>query len=189
LVDLETLLDRCRAGDGLAWEALVRRYQSRVYGVALHFVRDRDLARDLAQEIFVRLYERLPGYNGETFVAWMYRLARNLCIDHLRRRGARPPFDDQPIGETIDPLDTDADPERDRLRHARSALLYRAIDRLGEAHREMILLKEIQGLELHEIADLLGAPLGTVKSRSHRARAELARVVLELDPGYAAGSG
>ena len=89
MLDLVTLLEGCRNGDELAWEALVHRYQARVHAMAYHYVRDADEARDLAQETFVRIYQRLDSAKSEGFVAWMLRISRNLCIDQLRRRKAR----------------------------------------------------------------------------------------------------
>ena len=107
----------------------------------------------------------------------MLRIARNACLDHLRRRKARPPAQDLPADEMFDlaaPGDhPDADLERDDQRH----VLEVALQRLSDINREAILLKDIQGLPLEEMADMLDLPLGTVKSRCSRARVELARVV------------
>ena len=145
-------------------------------------MRDSEEARDLAQEIFLRLYERIRTFEGGNFTAWMLRLARNLCIDRLRRRNARPPATDVDVGSGLELPAGGPDPEQSWINDSRKQLIYRAMGRLSEQHREVILLKEIQGLELQEIADLLQTPLGTVKSRSNRARVELARRVLALDP-------
>jgi RNA polymerase sigma-70 factor (ECF subfamily) len=89
---LNDLVDRCRAGDELAWEAFVRQFQGRLYAVACSYMSTREEARDVAQEVFVRLYEkrRLWPPTEEEFVPWMFRTARNLCIDQLRRAKARP---------------------------------------------------------------------------------------------------
>jgi RNA polymerase sigma-70 factor (ECF subfamily) len=185
LVEDATLLKRCRRGDDLAWEALVRRYQGRVYAVAWHYTRNAEEARDLAQEIFIRVYERLDTFRGgDRLLPWMLRLARNACIDRLRRWAARSRPGDHPAVEDL-PLATDAPgPEENAAAASRRRLLYRALDQLSEAHREIILLKDIQGLKLDEIARLLGLPVGTVKSRSRRARLELAARLRVLDPSY-----
>jgi RNA polymerase sigma-70 factor (ECF subfamily) len=184
-VDDATLLARCAEGDPLAWEALVRRHQSRVYAVAYHYLRDAEEARDQAQEIFIRVYERLHTFRGEErFLPWMLRLARNACIDRLRRRAARPPGADLRIEDDLEVAVEAPDAEALFEAESRRRLLYRALDRMSEKHREMILLKEIQGLQLEELASLLGLPLGTVKSRSSRARLELAETLLGLDPSY-----
>jgi RNA polymerase sigma-70 factor (ECF subfamily) len=184
LVDVATLVERCRSGDALAWEALVRTCQARVHAVALHYLRNAEEARDVAQDVFVRVYENLDAFDGGEFLPWLLRVARNACIDRLRRIKARPPLHDVPIEERPD-LAADAEgPEEQSGRQERKRLLHRALDGLSEKHREILLLKEIQGLTLEEIGTLLGLPVGTLKSRSHRARLELAERVREIDPSY-----
>lgn len=191
--DVLTLIERCRQKDELAWEQLVRTYQGRVYAVAFCYVRDRDEARDLAQAAFIRVYQKLGSYNGGEFLPWLLRLVRNLCVDHLRRRKARPRASDLPFEQSAEFLpDAGPSPEQAWLSDTRRRLVYHALRRITGPSREMILLKEIQGLKLREIADLLELPVGTVKSRSSRARIELAQQVLELDPSYgkpSAGTG
>ncbi len=187
MLDVPTLLERCREGDDLAWEALVRRYQARVYSVAVHYMRDREEARDAAQEIFVRIYQRLDSFRGdERFVPWMLSLARNCCIDRLRRLKVRTPSSSIPLDEGPELTEPGPAPAERVEAEDRKRLLYRALERLSDKNREMILLKEIQGLKLEEIAELLVLPLGTVKSRSNRARIELARTLRVLDPSCGA---
>jgi RNA polymerase sigma-70 factor (ECF subfamily) len=172
------LIDRCRQGDELAWEHLVRRYQGRVCSVAYTYTGSEEEALDVAQEVFVRVWKRLDSCRDpERFAAWLLRIARNACLDQLRRRRARPPAQDLPADEMHDLAAAnerpDADLERDDQRH----VLEVALQRLSPINREAILLKDIQGLPLEEMADMLDLPLGTVKSRCSRARVELARVV------------
>lgn len=185
-MDLGLLLERCRGGDELAWEALVRTYQSSVYAVARHYLGDREEARDVAQEVFVRLYGRLDSFaGGDTFKAWLLQMTRNASIDRLRRIKARPPVSDVAADEAM--LVCDDDPERNAATEARERLLRRALARLGDKHREVLLLKEIHGLTIEQVAQLLDLPVGTVKSRSNRARLELAAVLRTLDPTLGAG--
>src|SRR5262245_10353843 len=169
-MDHAELLERCRRGDQLAWEALVRRNQARVYGLALHYARDAEEARDLAQEVFVRIYRKLSSLpDDRIFLPWLLRLTRNICIDYLRRAKVRPAHalgTDEGTG--VDLVDPGPTPEEAWLEDDRRRLVHRALQRLSEVNREMILLKEIQGLKLEEIASLLDLPLGTVKSRSNR---------------------
>jgi RNA polymerase sigma-70 factor (ECF subfamily) len=180
--EVTTLLERCRQGDELAWEALVRNYQSRVYAVALQYVRQPDEARDLAQDIFVKLYRRLETFHGhETFLPWLLRLARNASIDHLRRRKARPPRSDIRVEEGPPIPDPGPGPHDSWAAHHSKRLVWAAMEKLSQPNREMIVLKEIQGLNLQEIATLLEIPMGTVKSRSNRARLELARAIQAMD--------
>jgi len=188
-VTLESLLDRCRQGDELAWEALVRRFQGQVYGLAFHYLGNAEEARDLAQEIFVRIYQRIHTFRGsERFVPWMIRIARNLCIDRIRWLKARRYGSEVPVDEMIGLSTQGPDPEQQWQASSRKQLLYRALQTMGELNREIILLKDIQGLSLEEIASLLKVPIGTVKSRSNRARLELARRVLALGGGCAAAA-
>jgi len=187
LMDCGTLLKRCRQGDELAWEALVRQYQGRVYSVAYHYVGDAEDARDLAQEIFVRLYRTLSHVDGETLLPWVIRVARNASIDFLRRRKARPPARDIAADEMWDLPSQAPTPEESCAEGDRRRLVHRALGRLTSLNREIIILKEIQGMSIQDIASLLGVPVGTVKSRSNRARIELAEAILALEG--AAGGG
>lgn len=187
LLDVATLLERCRQGDELAWEALVRRFQGRAFAIACHYMRNAEEARDVAQEIFVRIYERLDTFHGdEAFLPWMLRLSRNACIDALRRRKARPPAADVVIEETVQVASTAPTPEEASVARSARDLLYRAMDRMSDSDREILMLKEIQGLKVEEIATLLDIPTGTVKSRCNRARLDLAARVRRLDPSYGA---
>jgi RNA polymerase sigma-70 factor (ECF subfamily) len=186
-LDLESLLQRCRAGDELAWEGLVRRFQGRVFGLAYHYLRDREEAQDVAQEAFIRIYNHLDRFEeGGNFVAWALRITRNCAIDRVRHLGARPALGEAQVEEMQLPSQEQPAPDVDAIVNERQRLLYRALDLMSAVNREMILLKDIQGLRQQEIADLLSLPLGTVKTRSMRARLELARRIVELDPSYGA---
>ena len=180
-MNLAAILTRCRAGDALAWEALVRQYQSRIYGMAYHYLGNPEDARDAAQEVFVRIFQNLAACgDAEMFLPWIIRIARNACIDHLRRRKARSQGKDVALDAIADLADRGNTPEQQWLDNSRKRLIYRALQELTALNREIILLKEIQGLQLDEIATILNAPLGTIKSRSNRARIELARKVMAL---------
>jgi RNA polymerase sigma-70 factor (ECF subfamily) len=187
LTDLDALLDRCRKGDNLAWEAFVRQFQRRVYSIASAYASGGDEAQDLAQDIFVRLYEtRGRWVPADVFTAWLVRVARNVCLDALRRRKARPPAHDVPADEMLDLADAGRTPDSTLEASRDRQLVWRALRSLSRLSREVILLKEIQGFSLEEIADMLRAPIGTVKSRSSRARLELAERVLALEASVGA---
>ncbi len=180
-MELVRILESCRLGDELAWEMLVRQHQGRVYGIAMTYVADPDEARDLAQEIFVRVYRNIDGCReSDRFLPWLVRIARNACIDHLRRRKARPPARDIPADEAWGLASSDPSPEDVSEDSSRRRLVATALQRLSDINREIILLKDMQGLSLDEIAKMLELPLGTVKSRSSRARVELAEIVRDL---------
>jgi RNA polymerase sigma-70 factor (ECF subfamily) len=180
-MDSEVLLRRVRAGDELAWEAFVRQHQGRIYGLAYHYVGHAEDARDLAQETFVHIYrnlDRLPDEPG--LLPWMLCITRNLCMDLFRRRKARPPAWDIPVEAMGHLAAPEGDPGQQFEDQARKALVHRALRDLTDLNREMILLKDIQGLSLDEIAGLLGIPVGTAKSRSNRARLELAEKLMAM---------
>lgn len=188
MLETDTLLARCRQGDDLAWEALVRRYQGRVFALALQYLRDREEARDTAQEVFVKVYRHLGRLDeGRAFLPWLLRLARNACVDRLRRLKVRRPEEGLvPVDEAQEVPAEETSAEEALLSDGRKALIYRALGMLSERSREVIVLKDVEQMKLEEISQLLGVTLGTVKSRSHRARLELARAVREIDPSYGA---
>lgn len=187
-MDQTQLLQRCQAGDELAWEVLVRTHQGRVCAIAWHYLGDQDEALDLAQDVFVRVYRGLDACTEpDRFEHWLTRMVRNACIDQLRRRKARPPRQDVPAEDMTSLSAGTPDPEQQWLSTSRQKLVHRALQRLSDINREIIVLKDIQGLPLEEIAGMLELPLGTVKSRSSRARVELARAVVEIEGGPADG--
>ncbi len=171
----EALLAQVRQGDELAWEAFVRHHQGRVFGLAYHYTTHADDAQDLAQEVFVRIYQhvdRIPP--AAEIVPWLLRITRNACIDFLRRQKARPPAWDIPLEDCLGLASSDAGPHAAHEARERLRGLHLALRELSDLSREMILLKDVHGLSLDHIARILGVPLGTVKSRSNRARLELA---------------
>jgi RNA polymerase sigma-70 factor (ECF subfamily) len=144
-------------------------------------MRDDEDARDTAQEIFIKMYRHLNEFrDGHAFLPWMLRLARNCCIDRIRSRQARPQ-DQTAATKAVDHASRDASPEESLLEDARRALFYRALATLTATSREIVLLKDIQEMRISEISTRLGLPLGTVKSRSNRARSELAKAVRSLE--------
>jgi RNA polymerase sigma-70 factor (ECF subfamily) len=178
------LLKRCQGGDELAWEVLVRTHQGRICSIAYGYVGEHDEAMDLAQEIFIRVYNSLETCTDpDKFQSWLTRISRNACIDHLRRRKARPPRQDIPAEDMVGLRSGGPTPEDDLIRSSRQRMVHTALQKLSEINREIIVLKDIQGLPLEEISGLLDLPLGTVKSRSSRARIELARAITEMDGG------
>jgi len=177
-MDLDRLLTRCRAGDELAWESLVSQYQGRVCSLAYHYTGSDEEALDVAQEIFVRVWKRLDTCREpERFLGWLLSITRNCCLDHLRRRKARPPAQDVAVEDLESLAAAVPHPDEDLEAGDRKRLLEAGLARLSAINREMIVLKDIQGLTLEEIATMLDLPLGTVKSRSSRARIELGKVL------------
>ncbi len=148
----------------------------------MNYMRDREEARDVAQEVFIKLYRRLDTlHSGDTFLPWLIRMTRNSAIDRIRKLKSRTPEESVPVEHGPEIVAQRPSPEEDSLRRWRFDLLHRAMQQLSEQSREIIMLKDIQELKLDEIAKMLSLPLGTIKSRSHRARIELAKAVRQLE--------
>jgi RNA polymerase sigma-70 factor (ECF subfamily) len=173
------LIARCRAGDEPAWEVFVRRFQGRVFGLACTYVTNRDDASDLAQDIFVRLFETRGRWPDDPqFLPWMFQLARNRAVDFLRRRQARRASGAVAIDEAppiVDPADS---PEARAIGESRRSRLRDALRHVSAAARDVLVLRHVRGLSIEETAAVLGLPIGTVKSRANRGRAELAERLL-----------
>ncbi len=175
-LDEESLVAACRSGDTEAFGILVNRYQDRLYSTILRLTGNRDDANELLQETFMRAYLKLGRFRGGSqFFTWIYRIAVNLTISHRRRvlgKGHQP---HQTIELRFDPTDDSSQPlpldlmEKEEVH----ALVQRALDALQSDHRTVLVLKEFDGLRYEEIAEILNIPIGTVRSRLYRARAEL----------------
>lgn len=177
--DDRQLVDAIRNGDPSAYRGLVERYQGRVYALIVGMVRDREEARDLTQETFVRAYNNLDRFLAQSsFYTWLYRIAMNTAIDHLRKQKNRQTteFDEQVATRedgAIDPAHRREDPARSLERRRLSARIFAALDTLSPEHREVVVLREVEGLSYKEIADTMGIPEGTVMSRLYYARRKL----------------
>jgi RNA polymerase sigma-70 factor (ECF subfamily) len=177
-LDDRELIERCRAGDLSAFEPLVEKYRQRVWQLAYHLLRDREEARDVAQEAFVRAWQSLPTFRGQSaFYTWVFRIAVNLATDRQRQRGARArAFGGEPVPEeewTRTAPDPAAGPEAVAARAEERERLRRALDSLPAHHRTIIMLSDVEGLTYREIAEVLRIPIGTVMSRLHNARKRL----------------
>ena len=185
----EELVRRFQTGDRAAFSDLVRRYQDRVYTLSLRWMGEQEIAEEVAQDVFVALYRSLDGFRGEARLStWIFRVTVNHCKNrrlYRRRRhmdqheplkGTRP--EDEGPGRQI----ADEGPGTDQRVHRSEAerILQEALERLDESHRTILVLRDVEDLPYEEIAQILDLPRGTVKSRLHRARAELARVLARV---------
>ena len=187
-LELPTLLARCRAGDDLAWEAFVRRFQGRLFGLACTYVDDRDEAADLTQEIFVRLFETRDRWaGGDEFIPWLIHVARNRSVDFLRRRRVRRPAISVQEDAGFQLPDHQPDPESRTMAASERTLLHTALRGLSSLSREVLILRDVHGLSVQHVAATLGVPVGTVKSRASRARVELIARVRALGGGAQTG--
>ena len=174
--DDQGLIDACRAGKTEAYGLLVQRYQGRLYPTVLRLAGCAEDAQDLVQEAFLRGYEKLGRFHGESsFYTWIYRIAVNLALSDRRRRRPCASLSAGPNGEASDPpADVDeSDPSLPLERAERERLVQDALGALAPDHRAVVVMKEYDGLRYEEIAAVLRIPVGTVRSRLHRARCDL----------------
>jgi RNA polymerase sigma-70 factor (ECF subfamily) len=174
------LVRRAQAGDLEAFDALVRRYQERIYGVIYHMTAHHEDAADLAQEAFVRAYRALPGFKQDSsFFTWLYRIAVNLTLNFLKQRRPRGQMslDDLDLQAENDPdlvaLVSEKTPRRDATLRELQERLNAALLKLSEPHRMVVTLHDIQGLRHEQIAEIMKCNVGTVRSRLHYARQQL----------------
>jgi RNA polymerase sigma factor (sigma-70 family) len=178
----DSLIEQCLAGDQVAWEQIVRQNWRKVFNVAYKFVGKHDEAEDLTQDIFLKIFKALKSFDRRAnFQTWIISISRNLCIDHYRSvRKER-----QTIARDVDSNDLQpATPERGPYAQAEHqdlrAQLRQALETLPITLRTAVVLRDLQELSYQEIADRLGLPEGTVKSRINRGRIELAHQLRRL---------
>lgn len=175
------LIRKCIAGDPRFYEPIVRAYERQALRVAVGLLRDPDEARDAVQEAFVKAYHALPKFDvSRRFAPWFYQILRNQCRDMLRSRASRAKLEVKDPDVDHRPAGPDASPERYRERRAIQALVWRALERLEEDQRDILVLKELQDLRYEEIAEILDIPEGTVASRLYYARRALKDVLEEM---------
>ncbi len=164
-LDIRTLVERAQSGDSRAFEALYRRLVGRIYGLCLRMARDAQRAEELTQDVFVRAWERLGSFRGESkFTTWLHRLAVNVVLQDGRARGRR-----ESREELVE--DPGAYLKRVRAEFPGTMMdLERAIASLPEGARTVVILRDIYGYKYDEIANMQGVALGTVKAQIHRAR-------------------
>jgi RNA polymerase sigma-70 factor, ECF subfamily len=171
------LARRAAAGHADAWEEIVAAFGPRLYNIAFHFTGRREEAEELTQEVFLRLHQNLRRYTGEfPFAAWALRLSRNLCIDHYRR--TRRERRSTTVSDEVLAHVAAADDVEGRAQEGeRLRAVYASLEEMPEETACAILLFDLQGWSLEETAASLELPVGTIKSRLHRGRLELARRV------------
>ncbi len=175
--EVDTLIERCLAGDQLAWNAVVRLYWRRVFNVAYKFVGRHDQAEDLTQDIFLKVFKSLATFDRRAnFQTWLISVSRNLCIDHYRSvRKERETIDRGVNADDLSPVSREVSPHVALERIDLAQQLRVALKELPETLRVAVVMRDIQELSYQEIADRLALPEGTVKSRINRGRRELAR--------------
>lgn len=173
-----------REGDTTAYRGLVEKYQTRVYQMVYGMVRNREDARDITQDAFVKAYDNLHRFRLESsFYTWIYRIAMNLAIDFLRKRQRRGTSEfDEDIAQRdgdggISDVHNQEGPARSLERKRLYARIMDAMEELPEDQRQVILLRELEGLSYKEIAEVMEIPEGTVMSRLYYARKKLQKLL------------
>lgn len=170
---LEATVLRIRSGEVDAFEDLMLATEKQVLGVAWRILGDQDLARDAAQETFLRIYRSLDTYRlGESFQAWMYRIAANVCCDLARKRGPAPVSTDTLEASGSEPAVPPSAEEAVLLRQRRD-LVHQALDTLPPAERAALVLRDLEGLSTEEVARALGVRPVTIRSQVASARTKV----------------
>ena len=183
--DDRRLIQECREGNTAAYGELVSRYQDRLFNTVLRLVNNAEDARDVVQEAFLHAYQSLHSFKGDSlFFTWLYRIAVNTAISMKRKQ--KPTLRIQPGGEekgAIDPLDLS---ESNRPGHAiemaeEERMVHEALAKLSPEHRAVLVMKDMEGMRYEEMADVLDVPVGTIRSRLHRARLEMRDILMQED--------
>lgn len=182
--DLE-VIKRCLAGDDSAWAALLQTHTRKIYNLCYRFTGRPTEAEDLTQEVFIKIFQTLKTFDSSqgAFTTWLNRVARNHLVDHYRRTKkdrATSSIEDELGGIEEKPSPT-AGPVAHLEARERKELLQRALEKLSPDLREAVVLRDLQDLDYVEVAQVLGVPEGTVKSRINRGRLELARVLKRME--------
>ncbi len=185
----QQLVDRVFKGDKHAFDLLVLRYQHRILGLIGRFIRDPVEVEDVTQEAFIKAYRALPKFRGDSaFYTWLYRIAINTAKNYMVARGRRPPSTDVDVEDAefmegnaaLTDIET---PEAAQEKEDLQRVINEAIDELPEDLRTAFTLREFSGLSYEEITDIMGCPVGTVRSRIFRAREALDKKIRPLLDG------
>ncbi len=176
------LLKRCRRGESDAYEPVVRHHERAVFGLLYALSGSVEDARDLTQDTFIRAWRRIDQYDPERpFAPWALMIARNLHHDHYRRTKKSLSVEAMTEEGSLDLTDESADTERHAILEETSSRIWTALNRLDEARRELLILKDISLLSYEELSWLMGIPRGTVASRVFHARQALRRMLPDQD--------
>jgi len=171
------LVESARRGDHRAFEALVLKYQDRIFRLVQRLVSGADVADDLAQEVFIRAYRSIGEFKGESSLyTWLYKIALNLCRNYYRTKGRRPAHEELEEASGAVALESPGgSPEDEVFRREFWEQLRRGLDELPADQREAVVFCDLEGMSYEEMAEVLGVPIGTVRSRIFRGRRALQR--------------
>ncbi len=181
------LIERCKTGDMLAFEEIVHQYERLVYATAYRMLNNHSDAQDVSQEVFIKVYKKLDSYKPTySFGAWISTITSNTSIDYIRKHKKQSllsldkeiEFEDSSVSLTLE--SNDLSPEQELIQKEKRELIQKAIELLDEESRELIILRDINGIPYNEIADSLDLKLGTVKSKISRSRIKLQKIILSF---------
>ena len=175
------LIDQTLQGDDGAFAILVARYQTRLFNTLFHVTGSREDAEDVGQEALVQAYVKLSSFQQKSaFYTWLYRIAFNLWVSHRRKRrieNVLPRTREDQGNQALDPGES---PAERVLREERAVAVYEALETLPPDYRSILVLREMEGCRYERIAEILELPLGTVRSRLHRARVQLSEQLKDV---------
>ena len=183
--DERIVIQRVIDGDKNAFEDLVLANQKNVYNLALKMTKNDEDALDISQEAFIKAYRNLGNFRGESkFSVWLYRLTYNICIDFLRKKSKEKVIsldfeDDSGDASPIEIPDVRDLPEDSMIRREVRKTVSESLSELPQKHREILIMREINGMSYEEISEILMVSVGTVKSRIARARVSLAEILVK----------
>jgi RNA polymerase sigma-70 factor (ECF subfamily) len=179
-MDEPALITAAKKGDLDSFNTLVLTYQHQVYNLAYRIMGDAAPASDATQEAFISAWRHIGGFRGGSFKAWLLRIVTNACYDELRRRKRRPTVPLEPVDSNEDELespgwlaDPGESPEESAVRSELDKAIRRCLEALPDEFRAMVVLVDLQGFDYYEAAEVVGSPVGTVKSRLSRARVRM----------------
>jgi RNA polymerase sigma factor (sigma-70 family) len=178
----EKLVERCLEGDDAAWETIVSSYGKRIYNLSYHYTGRNDEAEDLTQDIFIRIYQNLKSFRSDagSLQNWILKVGRNLIIDHYRQARRFQQAGGSEEMETMNLKDEKTpNPQRVAEQAEAARFLASGLHALPPELKEAIILRDLEGMPYQEIADVMGVPEGTVKSRINRGRLELAKLLMK----------
>ena len=168
------LIRQTLEGQNDAFGELIDRYQDRLFNSMAHILRSDTDAEDVVQDAFVLAFTKLASFKGNSqFFTWLYRIAYNVAITRMRRKKPTVSLDGKPDQARLDFADQGPGPEARLDQHEQSQQLHQALLRLSLEHRSILILRELDQLEYEAISEVLDLPIGTVRSRLHRARQHL----------------
>jgi RNA polymerase sigma-70 factor, ECF subfamily len=174
ILDDSELIQATLRGDSAAFDSLVRKYQDRLLSSVFHVSGSRVEAEDAVQDAFVQAYLKLPTFaGGSSFYTWLYRIALNTAISRRRKERSGVAVEKSREWAANEPADAREAPADRLLRQERAMQVRRALSELADEFRVVLVLREIEGCDYDTIAQILGLPIGTVRSRLHRARLQL----------------